>query len=47
VWRSLIRLVGLVLAIIPCFAGFVPVVFDSRRRGLQDFMAGTVVVFDP
>ena len=47
VWRSLIRLVGLVLAIIPCFAGFVPVVFDSRKRGLQDFMAGTVVVFDP
>jgi uncharacterized RDD family membrane protein YckC len=47
VWRSLIRLVGLVLAIIPCFAGFIPVVFDSRRRGLQDFMAGTVVVFDP
>jgi uncharacterized RDD family membrane protein YckC len=47
VWRSLVRLVGLVLAIIPCFAGFVPVVFDSRKRALQDFMAGTVVVFDP
>ena len=34
------------LAIIPCFAGFVPVLFDSRRRALQDYMAGTVVVFD-
>jgi uncharacterized RDD family membrane protein YckC len=47
VWRSLIRLVGLVLAIIPCFAGFVPVVFDKEKRALQDYMAGTVVVFDP
>jgi len=46
VWRSCVRLVGLALAIIPCFAGFVPVLFDSRRRALQDYMAGTVVVFD-
>jgi uncharacterized RDD family membrane protein YckC len=47
VWRSFVRLVGLALAIIPCFAGFVPVLFDSRRRALQDYMAGTVVVYDP
>jgi uncharacterized RDD family membrane protein YckC len=46
VWRSFVRLIGLALAIIPCFAGFVPVLFDSRRRALQDYMAGTVVVFD-
>jgi uncharacterized RDD family membrane protein YckC len=45
-WRSFVRLVGLALAIIPCFAGFVPVLFDSRRRALQDYMAGTVVVYD-
>jgi uncharacterized RDD family membrane protein YckC len=43
-WRSLIRVVGLLLAIIPLFAGFVPVFFDSRRRALQDWLAGTVVV---
>ncbi len=47
VWRSFVRLVGLALAIIPCFAGFVPVLFDGRRRALQDYMAGTVVVYDP
>jgi uncharacterized RDD family membrane protein YckC len=47
VWRAFVRLVGLALAIIPCFAGFVPVLFDSRRRALQDYMAGTVVVYDP
>jgi uncharacterized RDD family membrane protein YckC len=44
--RSLVRLVGLVLAILPMFAGFIPVVFTERRRGLPDFLAGTVVVFD-
>ncbi len=44
--RSLVRLVGLVLAIIPLFLGFVPVLFTERRRGLPDFLAGTVVVYD-
>jgi uncharacterized RDD family membrane protein YckC len=44
--RSLVRLVGLVLAIVPMFAGFVPVLFTERRRGLPDFLAGTVVLYD-
>ena len=44
--RSLLRLVGLVLAIVPLFAGFVPVLFTGRRRGLPDFLAGTVVLYD-
>jgi uncharacterized RDD family membrane protein YckC len=47
VGRSLIRLVGLGLAIIPLFAGFLPVLFDERRRGLHDFLAGTVVRYEP
>ena len=46
VGRSVVRLVGLVLAIVPMFAGFVPVLFTERRRGLPDFLAGTVVVYD-
>ena len=46
VGRSLVRLVGLVLAIIPMFAGFIPVLFTERRRGLPDFLAGTVVLYD-
>jgi uncharacterized RDD family membrane protein YckC len=41
--RSAIRLVGLVLAIVPVLAGFLPVPFDGRRRALQDYLAGTVV----
>ena len=43
--RSVVRLVGVVLAIIPVFAGFLPVLFDRRRRGVADMMAGTVVVY--
>jgi uncharacterized RDD family membrane protein YckC len=44
--RSLLRLVGLALAIVPCFAGFLPILVDRRRRGLHDRLAGTVVVHD-
>jgi len=46
VLRAVGRLFGLVAAIIPCFAGFIPVLFDRRRRGLPDYVAGTVVVYD-
>lgn len=43
-FRAFIRCVGLVLAALPLFAGYLPILFDSRRRGLPDWMAGTVVV---
>jgi uncharacterized RDD family membrane protein YckC len=43
--RSIVRVVGLALAIIPFFAGFIPVLFDRRRRALQDLLAGTVVIY--
>jgi uncharacterized RDD family membrane protein YckC len=43
--RSVVRLVGLGLAIVPLFLGFLPVLVDARRRALQDFMAGTVVLY--
>jgi uncharacterized RDD family membrane protein YckC len=44
--RALLRWVGLLLAIVPLFAGFIPVLFTARRRGLPDYIAGTVVVYD-
>jgi uncharacterized RDD family membrane protein YckC len=44
VGRSIVRVAGLALAIVPLFAGFLPVLVDDRRRGLHDFLAGTVVV---
>jgi uncharacterized RDD family membrane protein YckC len=46
-WRSLVRFAGLVLAIVLLFLGFVPVLFDRRRRALQDYLAGTAVLAEP
>jgi uncharacterized RDD family membrane protein YckC len=46
VGRAIVRTVGLALAIIPLFAGFVPALFDQRRRALPDYLAGTVVLHD-
>ena len=43
--RALVRLAGLLLAIIPLFAGFLPVLIDDRRRGLPDFLARTLVIY--
>jgi uncharacterized RDD family membrane protein YckC len=42
--RSIARVVWLGLCILTLFVGFVPVLFDSRRRGVHDMVAGTVVV---
>ena len=44
--RSLVRLIGLWLAIAIAFLGFLPALVDDRRRALQDFLAGTEVVYD-
>jgi uncharacterized RDD family membrane protein YckC len=45
-WQAILRTVGLALAIIPCFLGFVPALFDRRRRALPDYLARTEVVYD-
>jgi hypothetical protein len=34
-----------VISIAVLFLGFVPVLFDARRRGLADFVAGTTVLY--
>ena len=45
VWRSTVRLIMLGLCIIPLCAGFVPVLFDDRRRGVHDMVARTTVAY--
>jgi uncharacterized RDD family membrane protein YckC len=45
--RALLRVAGLWLAAIPLLLGFLPILIDNRRRGLQDFVARTVVVDAP
>ena len=44
--RSLLRLVGALVAVSIFFVGFLPVLVDDRRRALQDFLARTVVIYD-
>ena len=43
VGRALLRFAATLVALAPLGAGFVPVLFDRRRRALQDFAAGTIV----
>lgn len=40
---ALVRCGATLLAALPLFAGFVPVLFDERRRAFQDRVVGTVV----
>jgi uncharacterized RDD family membrane protein YckC len=45
--QALVRLAGMILAAIPFFAGYLLILVDDRRRGLQDMLAGTTVVYVP
>ena len=45
--RAVVRWIGLLLAALPLFLGFVPILYDDRRRGFHDHLAGTVVVNAP
>jgi uncharacterized RDD family membrane protein YckC len=45
--RAIVRWCGLLLAALPLFAGYLMILFDSQRRGLQDRIAHTVVVEAP
>ena len=45
VLRAIVRALATWISIIPFFAGYLPVLFDARRRGLPDLLAGTEVVY--
>jgi uncharacterized RDD family membrane protein YckC len=45
--RALVRFLGLFLAALPLLLGFLPILLNDRRRGLQDFLARSVVVHAP
>jgi uncharacterized RDD family membrane protein YckC len=40
---AIVRLVMIPISAIPLFAGYVPVLFDRRRRALPDMLSGAVV----
>ena len=41
--RGVVRLVGMFLAAIPLFAGYVPIMLNDERQGFHDKLAKTVV----
>jgi uncharacterized RDD family membrane protein YckC len=43
--RAIVRALVTWISIVPLFAGYLPVLFDRRRRGLPDLVAGTEVVY--
>ena len=43
--RAIVRTIGTWISIVPFFAGYLPALFDARRRGLPDLLAGTEVVY--
>jgi uncharacterized RDD family membrane protein YckC len=45
-WRASLRLLGAVIGLV-LFVGYVPILLNDRRRGLHDWMAGTVVINQP
>jgi uncharacterized RDD family membrane protein YckC len=45
--RAIVRFGGVILAAIPLLAGFLIMLWDDRRRCLQDRIARTVVVDTP
>jgi uncharacterized RDD family membrane protein YckC len=42
--QAVLRLIGMWVASIPFYLGFIWIFIDSRRRGWHDLIAGTVVV---
>jgi uncharacterized RDD family membrane protein YckC len=44
--RAFLRTIVTWVSIVPFFLGYVPVLFDARRRGLPDLAARTEVVYD-
>jgi uncharacterized RDD family membrane protein YckC len=45
--RAILRFGALILSAIPFCAGFLMILFDSRRRALHDRLVGTVVTYVP
>jgi uncharacterized RDD family membrane protein YckC len=45
IWGGVRRLIGMVVAALPLFAGYLLILVDDRRRGLHDRLAGSVVEF--
>ena len=45
-WRSFLRLIGIIISTLFLFLGFIWALFDRRRQGWHDKIAGTFVLYD-
>ena len=45
--QAVLRCLGVFLAALPLFLGFVPILYDAKRRGFQDRLARTLVIEAP
>jgi uncharacterized RDD family membrane protein YckC len=45
--RGVVRIVGMILAAIPLFAGYVPIMTNDKRQGFHDKLARTMVRYRP
>ncbi|MEP5611206.1 MAG: RDD family protein [Cyclobacteriaceae bacterium] len=45
-YRIILRNFLKIFSLLIFFLGFVLIIFNSRRKGLHDYLAGTVVLFD-
>ncbi len=46
VGKLIIRNAAKILSLILFFGGYIMIIFNVRRKGLHDYLAGTVVLFD-
>ena len=46
-WMAIVRLLGYWISGLVFYVGYVWILFDARRRGWHDLIAGTVVIKDP
>jgi uncharacterized RDD family membrane protein YckC len=44
--QTFIRNISKIFSLLLFFGGFIMIVFDSKKRGLHDFIGGTIVLFD-
>jgi uncharacterized RDD family membrane protein YckC len=46
-WIAILRLLGYWVSALVFYVGYIWILFDARRRGWHDLIAGTVVIKDP
>lgn len=46
IFQAVIRNTSKILSLVLLFGGFIAILFSSKRKGLHDYIGGTLVLFD-